>query len=108
MRQTPSGYQPFYISHYGRHGSRWMTSDERYIKVAQQFDDESNLTPKGLKVKKLIIKARDNAMGHGGKLSKLGELQHKGIANRQYRNREVEVDSTSMADTLIMAENISR
>ena len=85
-----------------------MTSDERYIKVAQQFDDESNLTPKGLKVKKLIIKARDNAMGHGGKLSKLGELQHKGIANRQYRNWEVEVDSTSMADTLIMAENISR
>ena len=25
MRQTPSGYKPFYISHYGRHGSRWMT-----------------------------------------------------------------------------------
>ena len=86
MRQTPSGYKPFYISHYGRHGSRWMTSDERYIKVAQYFDDESNLTPMGLKVKKLIIKARDNAMGHGGKLSKLGELQHKGIADRMYRN----------------------
>ena len=86
MRQTPSGYKPFYISHYGRHGSRWMTSDERYIKVAQYFDDESNLTPTGLKVKKLIIKARDNAMGHGGKLSKLGELQHKGIADRMYRN----------------------
>mgnify|MGYP000632805705 CR=1 FL=1 len=63
MSQTPSGYKPFYISHYGRHGSRWMTSDERYIKVAQYFDDESNLTPMGLKVKKLIIKARDNAMG---------------------------------------------
>lgn len=47
MRQTPSGYTPFYISHYGRHGSRWMTSDERYIKVAQYFDDESNLTPMG-------------------------------------------------------------
>ena len=61
MSQTPSGYKPFYISHYGRHGSRWMTSDERYIKVAQYFDDESNLTPMGLKVKKLIIKARDNA-----------------------------------------------
>lgn len=86
MSQTPSGYKPFYISHYGRHGSRWMTSDERYIKVAQYFDDESNLTPMGLKVKKLIIKARDNAMGHGGKLSKLGELQHKGIADRMYRN----------------------
>ena len=27
---TPDGYTPFYVSHYGRHGSRWMTSDERY------------------------------------------------------------------------------
>ena len=21
---TPEGYAPFYISHYGRHGSRWL------------------------------------------------------------------------------------
>ena len=27
---TPEGYTPFYLSHYGRHGSRWMTNDERY------------------------------------------------------------------------------
>jgi len=22
---APTGYEPFYISHYGRHGSRWMS-----------------------------------------------------------------------------------
>ena len=31
MNQAPEGYEPFYISHYGRHGSRWLTSDNRYI-----------------------------------------------------------------------------
>ena len=24
---APEGYEPFYISHYGRHGARYMTSD---------------------------------------------------------------------------------
>ena len=35
-RQTPApkGYTPFYVSHYGRHGSRWMTSDERYLRFS--------------------------------------------------------------------------
>ena len=26
---VPQGYHPFYISHYGRHGSRWLPSDSR-------------------------------------------------------------------------------
>ena len=35
---APTGYEPFYISHYGRHGSRWMTADERYTEVICVFD----------------------------------------------------------------------
>ena len=34
---APAGYEPFYISHYGRHGSRWMTADERYTEVICVF-----------------------------------------------------------------------
>ena len=34
---VPEGYSPFYVSHYGRHGSRWMTSDERYLEVIRVF-----------------------------------------------------------------------
>ena len=26
--KVPDGYKPFYISHYGRHGSRYMSSNE--------------------------------------------------------------------------------
>ena len=82
---SPEGYSPFYISHYGRHGSRWMPNDSRYIWVNQHFEDNSNLTSLGKKVKKLLLKVWDNARGNGGKLSKLGELQHRGIADRMFQ-----------------------
>ena len=35
---APEGYEPFYISHYGRHGSRWMTDDVRYVAMISLFD----------------------------------------------------------------------
>ena len=79
------GYTPFYISHYGRHGSRWMPHDDRYTWVNRHFEDVSNLTPLGKKVRKILWRVWDNAQGNGGKLSKLGALQHRGIANRMYQ-----------------------
>jgi Transcriptional regulators of sugar metabolism len=30
---APEGYKPFYISHFGRHGSRWLASEPEYSKV---------------------------------------------------------------------------
>ena len=84
--KAPEGYTPFYISHYGRHGSRWLPSDSRYIWVNQHFDDESNLTPLGKKVKGWLTQVWENAKGNGGKLTKLGEKQHRGIAARMVRN----------------------
>ena len=81
---TPDGYTPFYVSHYGRHGSRWMTSDERYEWLYSYFADRGNLTPLGRKVEKAMKKVLDNARGNGGRLSRLGALQHEGIARRMY------------------------
>ena len=84
--KAPEGYIPFYISHYGRHGSRWLPSDSRYIWVNQHFDDESNLTPLGKKVKGWLTQVWENAKGNGGKLTKLGEKQYRGIADRMAHN----------------------
>ena len=84
--KAPEGYTPFYISHYGRHGSRWLPSDSRYIWVNQHFDDASNLTPLGKKVKGWLTQVWENAKGNGGKLTKLGEKQHRGIADRMAHN----------------------
>ena len=84
--KAPEGYTAFYISHYGRHGSRWLPSDSRYTWVNQHFDDESNLTPLGKKVKGWLTQVWENAKGNGGKLTKLGEKQHRGIADRMVHN----------------------
>lgn len=84
--KAPEGYTPFYISHYGRHGSRWLPSGSRYTWVNHHFDDETNLTPLGKKVKGWLTQVWENAKGNGGKLTKLGEKQHRGIADRMARN----------------------
>ena len=82
----PSGYEPFYISHYGRHGSRWLTSDERYEWVLAQFTDKKNLTSLGKSVRRRLQKVLKNARGNGGNLSPLGVRQHQGIAERMAQN----------------------
>ena len=79
---VPAGYEPFYIAHYGRHGSRWLPNDERYEWVLEQFRDTRNLTPLGKSVRKRLQKVWKNARGNGGKLTALGARQHRGIAER--------------------------
>lgn len=80
--RVPDGFEPFYISHYGRHGSRWLTSDSRYEWVVSQFADKRNLTPLGKQVAKRLAKVWRNAKGNGGKLTPLGARQHSDIARR--------------------------
>jgi hypothetical protein len=86
---APEGYQPFYISHYGRHGSRWMTSDERYTEVIAVFDSLyrcAGLTPLGIDVRERLHKVWENARGCSGSITPLGERQLRKIAGRMYRN----------------------
>ena len=75
-------FQPFYISHYGRHGSRWLPSEERYTWVWSQFKDKSRLTPFGKSVRSRLKKICSNARGNAGALTPLGAKQHRGIARR--------------------------
>ena len=86
LAAAPEGYEPFYISHYGRHGSRWLPDDERYIWVNEQFADKKKLTPLGKNVRKRLAKIWKNAKGQGGLLTPLGGRQHRGIARRMYQN----------------------
>jgi len=85
-KAAPAGYHPFYISHYGRHGSRWMTSDGAYEWIIRHFDDVDNLTPLGKDVRKRLQKVWRNAKGNGGGLTPLGAEQHRGIADRMFHN----------------------
>ncbi len=83
---VPEGYTPFYISHFGRHGSRWLPSDERYKWVMRQFADTANLTPLGIDVRHRLQKIWEDAQGRGGDLTMLGARQHAEIASRMYHS----------------------
>lgn len=82
---VPEGYVPTYISHYGRHGSRWLTEDSRYQNLIRVFENNM-LSDEGQKVYELILKAWDDARLRSGELTAVGERQHKAIANRMFSN----------------------
>lgn len=87
LSAAPKGYTPFYISHYGRHGSRFQPSDERYQVVLETLEKaylEQNLTSLGEDVLSCAHKLWIIARGNGGMLTKVGEKQHQEIAARMY------------------------
>ena len=89
LTPAPKGYEPFYISHYGRHGARYQTSDKAYKRLQHQLDTALSiglLTEYGKDVRNRITLAAADAKGRAGSLTKLGARQHKAIAKRMYDN----------------------
>lgn len=87
LAAAPAGYAPFYISHYGRHGSRYLISDDDYIRVIRRFESADSagcLTALGKEVLRKLRNIWTEAEGRGGELTPLGGRQHKGIAKRMY------------------------
>lgn len=83
----PKGYEPFYISHFGRHGSRYLISDSDYKDVLDQFEEaykNGALTNLGKDVYTRLQQVWREAELRGGDLSPLGIREHKGIAERMY------------------------
>ena len=86
---APAGYEPFYVSHYGRHGARYMTDDDAYKYVIGKMDTAQArgwLSDKGREVLQRVKLAADNAWHRDGDLTRLGALQHQGIAHRLATN----------------------
>ena len=86
---APKGYKPFYISHYGRHGSRSNWEGTWYADVQSKYTRAAQaglLTPAGLAAKTQIdslILLHDHM---DGRLTYLGTQEHRQIAARMYRN----------------------
>lgn len=84
---APKGYKPFYVSHFARHGSRYLISDNDYRNVMDVFDRADRagaLTPLGRDVKARLDSIWLEAEGRGGELTPLGRRQHHDIARRMY------------------------
>ena len=106
VEQTPApkGYEPFYVSHYGRHGSRYLIADNDYkwvLDLMRKAKDAGALTPLGLDALERVEKVWLEAEGRGGDLSPLGVRQHRGIAERMF-NTFPEVFDISARSTIVM------
>lgn len=89
LTPAPEGYEPFYISHYGRHGARYMTSDKSYRRLREQLDSARSLgilTDYGKDVRHRLKIAAADAKDRAGELTTLGARQHRAIARRMYDN----------------------
>lgn len=85
----PTGYEPFYITHYGRHGARYMTDDDAYVYLVNKLDsanDTGLLTPLGKDALRRLKLAYADAYKRDGDLTRLGARQHRAIAHRMFVN----------------------
>lgn len=86
---APKGYEPFYISHIGRHGSRWNAVAymyERPLNIFLKAHEAGELTPLGERFHDDWLKISADAKDRYGDLSPLGAQEHKGIAKRMYES----------------------
>lgn len=116
LTPAPKGYKPFYLSHYGRHGSRYMIGKAAYdvpyfslLKAKQ----EGKLTPKGEETLRKVALIREDAKGRDGELTPLGALQHQGITQRMMERfpeifagkTNIEARSTVVIRCILSMEN---
>lgn len=87
--KAPKGFKPFYLSHYGRHGSRYLLNDPQYsgpYNTLKEAYDKGVLTEFGKSVMDRLEIMKNDASGHLGDLTKKGQMQHRGIARRMVQN----------------------
>ena len=84
---APDGYKPFYVSHYGRHGSRYQSGTYEFTRIIPIFDElekEGLLTGTGKQLSKDIKTIYEEHDLMDGVLTLRGGQEHQGIAQRLY------------------------
>ena len=85
LTPAPPGKHPFYISHYGRHGSRYLSNRKGYdipCRMLCAADSLGLLTPIGRDVLRELRHIISDSEGRWGDLTGLGKRQHRHIASR--------------------------
>ena len=117
LTPAPKGMKPFYISHYGRHGSRFQTKPSMYnapFRTLQKADSLGKLTPMGRDVLRRLDLIRKDAANRWGDLTPLGALQQQQIAERMFQRfpevfkdrAEIDARSTSVGRCVLSMENM--
>lgn len=105
LTKTPKGYEPYYISHYGRHGSRWLLGDGEYmesINILRKAKAQGKITNKGNEVLAQLEQFYPCTVNRLGDLTTVGERQHHGIGRRLaghfpeiFKKKGVKIDARS-------------
>ena len=83
--KAPKGYVPFYFSHYGRHGSRWLIGKNDYMHVLQPLRkarQQGKLSRDGQEALRQLEQFHKTTDKRLGDLTTVGERQHHGIGRR--------------------------
>lgn len=89
LTPAPKGYEPFYVSHYGRHGARYAWQSDIYDRLHNVFGkaaDNENLTPLGASFREKFESLYPSVRYRVGDLSRKGWQQQQGLARRMYAN----------------------
>jgi len=87
LSTAPSGYKPFYISHYGRHGSRYAWNPDTYTLIRDVFlkaEEKDVLTPYGKEFARKYMDFWEVPYINAGDLVPLGYDQHLAIGTFVY------------------------
>ena len=83
--KAPKGFKPFYISHYGRHGSRFHTTEAVFcgaLNALKTAEAEGNITEAGLYLLKQIDSLHKMHEGMYGALAPKGVREQQALARR--------------------------
>ena len=84
---SPSGYKPFYISAYARHGSRYYWNDRLYKQLdtlMKTANEKDLLTEEGKAFYARFVEAEQELMTGISELTEVGWQQHQQIARTMY------------------------
>lgn len=110
---APRGYKPFYVSHYGRHGSRRNigSAAERAFEYMTAARQAGILTAEGEALYRMVDAIHEDHIGMAGELTPRGGREHRAIAERLYgrhprvwrdkARRQVNVQSSNIPRCLV-------
>ena len=111
----PNGFAPFYISHYGRHGSRRLEGDcvAHTLSVLEEASKNGILTNEGKALLDAVRKIADASVGMEGQLTERGAEEHRMLARRMAERfapvfrgrRRVRCQSTDVHRVLVSQAN---
>ncbi|MBQ9556728.1 MAG: histidine acid phosphatase [Muribaculaceae bacterium] len=89
LTAAPAGYEPFYMDHYGRHGSRWLTNSKYYSRPVEELGKAQQagmLNLQGQRLLRALTLVNEASQRRAGDLSDVGAEQHQQIAARMFKN----------------------